>query len=173
MVDIVLKGKVKIIVYDAKGKIIRKIKSKNYLCYYGLQGVTALIGGLSTDYFKYVAVGDGDPTNPGNCTYVGQTINNKVYITRTGLGHELCRKLADVIEQKTTSVNNDTLHLEAYFTSDVLSGCGLSSRIVLCETGIFNASTEGTMLAYWIFSNIQLNVDTGGRVDVYWDVQIQ
>lgn len=136
------------------GKIIREITIPNVITDVGKAQVAGLIGGLVTTPFKYIAIGDGDESNPGSCASESSS--------DTALGHEL-QRLEATVSQVTTSVSNDTLQLEATFS--------FSANASICESGVFDASTGGNMLARKTFS--VMNFADGDSLQVTWKIQVQ
>jgi len=155
----VLKGRVKITVKRGDGRI-ENILIPNVLTDTGIAGVAKLINGTSTSPFKYVAIGDGSSTSPGSCASESTS--------DTALGHELKRK-AGSTSMTTTSVTDDTAVIEATFSS----ADGLSGSSSLCESGLFDADTGGTLLARAVFDVINLNWDNGDQITIRWEVQVQ
>jgi hypothetical protein len=125
---------------------------KNIITNVGLAAIVRLIGsGLTETKFGYTAIGTGTTAEAA---------------TDTALVTEIKRKTATV-SQTTTTITNDTCLFEATFSSaDTLSG---SSNVA--ETGIFNASTGGILLARKTFSAVPLNWDAGDQITIKYYVQ--
>lgn len=136
------------------GRIIKKKKLENVITDVGKAQVAGLIGGIVTDAFTYIAIGDGDSGNPGVCSSESST--------DTALGHELQRASATAT-RITTSVTNDTLKLEATFN--------FTGSYSICESGVFDAASNGNMLARKTFSVI--NVADGDSLQITWKIQVQ
>ncbi len=118
----------------------------------GLLDAAILIGGVTPiNPFKYVAIGTGtqafDPA-------------------QTALQTEVKRKLATVSAQ--SDVAGGHLLLETTFAS----ADGLTGTQTITESGVFNASTGGSMLARQVFTGITLNWDAGDQLNVKWDILI-
>jgi len=100
--------------------------------------ITLDVGGTA---FDYIAIGTGttafDPT-------------------QTALVTEIKRKGATG-SRTTTTVTNDT----AQYVTTFSSADGLSGTSAVTESGVFNASTGGTMLCRQVFSALNINWDAG------------
>lgn len=149
-----LKGIVEIRVYDKNGNLKKKIVKENLIVNAGKARVAGLINGIETTPFKYMAIGSGDPSNPGVCT--APSTNN------TALQNEIIRKLATT-SRTTTNVTNDTAQWEAEFTA--------TGNWAVCEAGLFDASSGGTMLARQTFGTI--NLSDGDKISITWKVIVQ
>lgn len=152
----VVRDRVLIKVFDANGNVKYEYDtgwSDNGITNAGFAEVAALIGsGLGGTSFGYVAIGTGTtPFSP----------------TQTALVTEIKRKTATV-SRVTTNVTNDTTQWVATFSS----ADGLSGTSTVTESGVFNASSEGTMLCRQVFSGISLNWDAGDSIQVTWKVVV-
>jgi hypothetical protein len=107
---------------------------------------------LTEDKFGYLAIGTGTTAESA---------------TDTALQAEVKRKLA-TITQVTTTIEGDTAKLEAEFSS----ADGLSGTMSISETGIFNASTGGDLLARKVFPAVPLNFDAGDSIIIRYYVQM-
>lgn len=108
------------------------------------------VGGIP---FDYIAIGEDDtPFSP----------------TQTALGDELHRKAATG-SRVTIDVTNDTAQLVATFSS----ADGLSGTSAIVESGVFNASSGGTMLCRQTFAVLNINWDGGDSIQITWRVQIK
>ena len=126
---------------------------KNVITDVGLACMIRLIfSGLTEDKFGYIAIGTGTTAES---------------TTDTALEAEIARKAATV-SQTTTSVSGDTALLEATFSS----ADGLTGTSNVSETGIFNASTGGDMLARKTFSAVPLDWDAGDSLTIRYYVQM-
>jgi hypothetical protein len=135
-----LKGIVEIIVKDKDGNIKYHYKEKNVVTYASLGTIIRLLfEGLTDTKFGYLAIGTGTTSETPN---------------DTALVSEIARKSA-TITQTTVIQPNDTALLEAEFSS----ADGLSGTSDVSETGIFNASYGGTMLARKTFTPVSINWD--------------
>jgi len=135
------------------GKMADFYWRKNIIVNTGLAAIIRLIfAQLTENKFGYLAIGSGTATEtPAD----------------TALGSELARKPAS-ITQITTTIEGDTAKLEAEFSS----ADGLSGTKTIAETGIFNASTGGIMLARKTFPAVTLNFDLGDSILIRYYVQI-
>jgi hypothetical protein len=126
---------------------------KNIVTNAGLAAVIRLIfSGLTESKFGYIAIGTGTTSETA---------------TDTALQSEIKRKAASVT-QITTTIEGDTAKLEAEFSS----ADGLSGTSTVSETGIFNASTDGIMLARKTFPGVTLNWDLGDSILIRYYVQM-
>jgi hypothetical protein len=126
---------------------------KNIVTDAGLAAIIRLIfAQLTETKFGYIAIGTGT---------TAETASD------TALVSELARKAAS-ITQITTSISGDTAKLEAEFSS----ADGLSGTRSIAETGIFNASTGGIMLARKTFPTVTLNFDLGDSITIRYYVQM-
>ncbi len=148
-----LRGEIELVLYDSSGRVKRRVKLGNLVVNVGKAKVAGLINGVVSGPFTYVAIGDGSATSPGTCTSPSAT--------DTALGHEVMRVSATV-GRTTTSVTNDTATWDATFT--------FTASYSICEAGIFDASTGGTMLARQTFP--VLNVVSGDRLTISWRLQV-
>jgi hypothetical protein len=126
---------------------------RNIVTDVGIAAVIRLIfSGLTEDKFGYIAIGTGTTTESAS---------------DTALASEVKRKAASVT-QMTTTITGDTAKLEAEFSSaDTLSGTQ-----TIAETGIFNASTGGILLARKTFPGVTLNWDLGDSILIRYYIQM-
>ena len=141
-------------VFDRNGNLKDYRIYKNLVVNVGKSAVADLIGDVnSISPFGYIAIGTGTTSPTGG---------------DTALETEIKRK-AGSKSLVTTGVTNDTLQLQATFSSSD----GLSGSHAITESGVFNASTSGTMLARQTFSAVNVNWDNGDSLQVTWKIQIQ
>lgn len=144
-------------VFTKDGKLKQEFDSgwsPNGITNVGFAEVAGLIlldvGGTA---FDYIAIGTGttsfDPT-------------------QTSLVSEVKRK-AGTGSRTTTSVTNDTAQLVTTFSS----ADGLSGSHSITESGVFNASSGGTMLCRQTFSALNIDWDAGDTLQVTWKIQIK
>lgn len=148
-----LKGQVEIKVIDRQGRVILRRILPNVITNVGKAQVAGLINGVVTTPFQYIAIGDGDANNPGSCSSESAT--------DTALGHEVARTQATV-SRTTTNVTNDTAQWDATFTA--------SATWNICESGIFDASSGGNMLARKTFNAVTLYA--GDQLAITWKVTV-
>ena len=104
--------------------------------------------------FDYIAIGTGT-------TVAAVTQTELVTEITTGGGER--RGGSDVTGSRTTTtVTNDTSQWETTFT--------FTSSFAVTECGLFNASSNGTMLCRQIFSAI--NVASGDTITFTWKIQV-
>jgi len=148
-----LRGEVTIEVYDKNGKLKCRRILKNVITNVGKAQVAGLINGVVTTPFKYIAIGTGDPNNPGSCAAESAS--------DTALQNEVARVQATV-SRTTTNVSNDTAVLEATITA--------GAEWHVCESGIFDASSGGNMLARKTFSTVILYA--GDQIKITWKITV-
>ena len=149
-----------IAVMDRKGRVRDFRVVNNVITNLGKAKVAGLIGGLDTLPVKYVAIGEGDPLYPGSCTTESAT--------DTQLGYETCRKQADSITYYTWQVTNDTVYIQATFSS--ADGCtGIRN---ICEAGLFDDITGGILFARATFTPILVDFDVGDKLWSGWYVGV-
>jgi len=126
---------------------------KNIITNVGLAAIIRLVfSGLTENKFGYLAIGTGTTAEAA---------------TDTALQTEIKRKTATVT-QTTTTISNDTALLEATFSS----ADGLTGTSNVSETGIFNASSGGILLARKVFSAVPVNWDAGDTLTIRYYVQM-
>jgi len=126
---------------------------KNIITDVGLACIIRLVfSGLSEDKFGYLAIGTGTTAES---------------TSDTALENEIARKAATV-SQTTISVSGDTALLEATFSS----ADGLTGSHNVSETGIFNASSGGDLLARKVFSAVPIDWDAGDSLTIRYYVQM-
>lgn len=140
MKGIKMLGKVTII---KNGEKVKEIK--NLIVNTGLASMSALLlADISETAYDYIAIGTGTTAAAAG---------------DTALGTEQMRE-AGTGTQVTTTVTNDTAHLESTFN--------ITSTLAITEAGMFNAASSGTMLNRQVFSAV--NVVDGDTLVVKWDV---
>jgi len=120
-------------------------------------GFAEVAGLLLTDVggtpFDYIAIGEGTTAfSP----------------TQTALVSEVIRK-SGTGTRVTGVVTNDTAQLVTTFSS----ANGLSGSDAITESGVFNASSGGTMLCRQVFDVLNINWDAGDSLQVTWRIRIQ
>lgn len=88
-------------------------------------------------------------------------------LSDTQLEAEVHRKRASV-SQITTVWEGDTALLEATWSAED----GLTGIMNISETGVFNASSGGTLLARKVFPAIPVNWDAGDRLTIRYYIQM-
>lgn len=137
------------------GELINERLGPNLVVDAGKAAVASRINGDGGEAaFAYIGVGIGtDVTNPELYTAL-QTERDQDGATNTN------HKLA-VASRVMTTVANDTAQLVVTFN--------FTATLVITETGIFNATPSGTMLARQVFA--ALNVGNGDSIQVTWKVK--
>lgn len=129
-----------------KGKLVEQVVKNNLIVDVGIAQIAGLINGVVTTPFTYVAVGSGT-TAPTSAD--------------TALENELLRGLATT-SRTTTTKTNDTARWEITWTAE--------SDMTITEAGIFDASTNGNMLARQTFTAV--SVATGEQFRVIWEITV-
>lgn len=119
----------------------------------GLAGAASRLNGAgSENAFTYIAIGTGSTAASASDTDLDTEIT-------TGGGQRASASASRV----TTAVTNDTARLTNTFN--------FSSTFAVVESGVLNASSNGTLLARQVFSAI--NVANGDSLAVTWDIQCE
>jgi len=149
-----LRMKAKLIIKKIRnGKIVEQRVLENIITNVGKAQAAGLLNGVVTTPFQYIAIGTG---------------TTAAAATDTALENEIARKSAST-SRKTTSVTNDTAVWEASFSS----ADGLSGSAAITESGLFDSSTGGNMLARRTFDPVNVNWDAGDSIQVTWEIQQQ
>ena len=144
MIDIL-----EVVVKKANGKKSRHI-GIDILTNTGKAQVAGLINGVVTTPFTYVAIGTGTTAESA---------------TDTALANETHRT-SGTTSRDTTNVTNDTAVIQATFTG--VWGTGGED---ISESGVFDASTGGNMLARQTFTARHLEGDD--TLQVTWKIVVQ
>lgn len=130
-----------------QGRVVHEEKTKNLIVNAGKNALAGLFFGESgVNPFKYVAVGTGTTTPSVDDT----ALQNEL----TGYG--LARTLAT-----TSRTNNE---------ATLIASWNVTGSVTVSESGIFNASTGGTMFARVTFSGLPLV--NGDYLELRWKVTI-
>lgn len=148
-----LVGTILLVVVDRNGRTRKRMQLRNTITNIGKAQVAGLINGVVSAPFRYIAIGDGNASNPGQCSSESAT--------DTALGHEVARQQASV-RRTTTNVTNDTAVWDTTFTAN--------GTWHICESGIFDASSGGNMLARKTFSTVILY--PGDQLYIQWKVTV-
>lgn len=149
-----LNGWIKIDHFDTEGNLIETVETPNALTNTGFTEVAGLFcSDQSGSYtaFDYIAVGTGTTAATATNTQLGteETQNGLTRAASTGT-------LVQV------NVANDTAQLVKSFT--------VTGNVAVTESGVFNASSAGTMLCRQTFSAI--NVANGDTLQITWKVTV-
>jgi len=131
------------------GNVIESREVKNTITNAGLAQIALLAGDASAVPFTYLALGTGTDAAAATDTTL------KTETSDSGLA-----RAAATVSRVTTSVSNDTLQLSKAFTS--------AASAAVTECGIFNASSDGTLLGRQVFSAI--NVISGDVLTITYKV---
>ncbi len=145
-----LKGRIDIVVRDSQGRIKDERHIHNIVCNTGLGKVSGLINGVVTTAFTYVAIGIGTTAAAATDTALGSEIT-------TGGGV----RAAATTSQTTTTVTNDTAKYVITYN--------FTATFAVTESGIFDASSAGNILAHQVFSAI--NVVSGDSLVLTWTIE--
>lgn len=133
------RGDVHILLTDKDGNVKIDRTERNMLVDVGLAFITSRILEATTPVVSHMAIGADATASAG---------------TMTTLGTELARSGLSSAGQVTTTVSNDSVQFVATF----IAGQGTG---VVREAGLFNAGTNGIMLARLVFGIITKNPDDG------------
>lgn len=134
------------------GSVVDRMVISNLVTTAGLAAVAGRINGSGTPAaFTYIAIGTG---------------STAAAITDTTLGAEITtnggQRAAATVSLTTTDGANDTARLVLTYT--------FSGSFAVTESGVFNASPAGTLLARQVFSAI--NVISGDSLQITWDFDV-
>ncbi len=146
-----LSGEIRLVLKDKAGNLKEDRTIKNTITAVGKAALAGLlladVGGAA---FDYIAIGVGSPS----ATALGSEATTNGGARRGG---------ADVTGSRvTTSVANDTAQFVTTFT--------FTGSLAITEEGIFNAASNGTMLASQTFA--PLNVVDGDTLTITHKIQI-
>lgn len=147
------KGSYEIKVIDANGNVKTHFEVPNMITNVGISGVADLIGGVNgISDFEYIAIGSGTTGETQSDTTLEYEITSPSSAARQQASKSLV----------TTSVDYDTLQLQATFSFD--------SDMKITEAGVFNASSGGTMLSRKTFNEV--NVSNGDSLQITYKIQV-
>lgn len=135
MKRLVATGKYDLTVVDSKGNVRQHVNKSNRVVNTGLAMIASLIAGPDKDP-NYIS----RPTHNA----IG-SIQNDVNPTDTKLIGEVFRKSCDSIVRTNNAIE---------FTTTYLPGEPDLERVRICETGLYNAETDGTLFNRCVFSQI-------------------
>ena len=117
----------------------------------GKAAAAGLLTGDITDYFDYIAVGTGTTA----AALTDTTLETET--AASGLS-----RAASTNSRTTTDVTNDTAQFVKAFS--------VSGTVAVTESGVFSASSGGTLLARQTFSAI--NVVSGDTLTITWKIDV-
>lgn len=133
------------------GKVIAEISGPNIIPDTALAAIAGLIlNDVSVDDFDHVAVGIGSTSPVAGDTALESEITTGGGARKTATGTRI-----------TSSTTNDTAQLVVTFT--------FTATFAVTESGVFNASSGGDMLARQTFTAI--NVISGDSIEITWQVK--
>ena len=127
--------------YNKQGKLIEEDRVPNLIVDKGLEYVARLFAGISTDPFKYIAIGSG---------------NTAAVIGDTTLVTEVDRTLAAAA-------------YEASFKAVLTSVFSFSGAATIEEAGVFDDASAGNMYARRVFASKSFL--TGESLGVIWTIE--
>ena len=134
------------------GHYVEKLVISNLVVSAGKAGVASRINGAGSESaFTYIAIGTGT-----NAASAGDTALQTEITTGGGA------RAAATCTRVTTDTTNDTAKLSKTFT--------FTSSFAVTESGVFNASSGGTLLARQVFSAI--NVESGDSITIEWEFDV-
>lgn len=129
------------------------LKVSNLVVDAGLAGAASRINGAGAEAaFTYLEIGIGTTA----ADHADTTLESAISTYACGRAAATCTRV-------TTTVTNDTAQLVKSWT------VGAGGSFAVTESGIFNNSSAGTMLARQVFSAI--NIAAGDSLQVTWTVQ--
>ncbi len=147
-------------VLDKDGNVKSQHEDYDLITNAGIAAIAQLIGGGSTNAFKYVAIGTGTTAAAAG---------------DTALGTEVLRT-AGTVSYTTTTVTNDTVQIQATFSKDTTPSntnqSAPTGTAAITESGVFDDGTAGNMLCHQVFSAINVNWDNGDSIQITWKIQI-
>lgn len=141
--DLKLKGRLDIVVTSQDGVVKQEQSVDNLVVTTGKSFVASRMAGSSASVMSHMAIG---------------TDNTAAAASDTGLGSESAR----VALTSTTVNNNDVVYVASFAAGTP------SSSAVITEAGIFNASSNGTMLCHTVFGSISKG--TSDSLTITWTV---
>lgn len=138
-----LKGRVAIVLRDAKGEIKQEQEIRNLVVDSGLDFIASRMGGASSDVMSHMAVGSG--TVAANAA-------------DTTLGSELGRSALT-----SSTVTDNAIAYVASFPAGTGTGA-------VTEAGIFNDASAGDMLCRTVFDVV--NKQTDDSLQITWQVSL-
>lgn len=133
------------------GKVVAERHIRNLVTTAGKGKASGLLNGATSTAFTYLAVGTGTVAPDADDTTLGTEI------TDSGLA-----RASATCTQTTTSTTNDT--------AQWVKSWSVSGSKAVTESGIFDASSSGNLLARQTFSAI--NVASGDTLQFTWKVQL-
>jgi hypothetical protein len=134
-------GNVKIKVLDQDGKVKEERDLKNLVVSTGLNYICSRMKDATATAMSHMAIGTGTTAAAAGDTALGTQLD---------------------IQTTTTTVSTNTIEYVASF------GTGLTGAVT--ESGIFNASSSGTMLCRVVFSAV--NLSSTDTLQVTWTLTI-
>ena len=132
------------------GQILEVINTPNTIMNAGLASASGLLNGVVSNYYDYLAIGIGTAAPAATQTTLTSEITDDGGARATSTNTQI-----------TTGVANDTAQFVKQWT--------FSGTFAVTESGIFDTSSAGNMLARQTFSAI--NVISGDSLQITWKVQ--
>jgi len=145
--NLILSGKLKLVLTDSKGNIKEERNIKNLIVNTGIGHITSRMTAASAGVMSHMALGSGSSAAAAGDTALGSQLGSRVAFTSA----------------TRSGSNNESIIYIAQF------GAGAGTGAVT-EAGIFNASSSGTMLCRTVFSVV--NKGSGDTLQVTWTVTL-
>lgn len=145
-------GRLTIRVISEGGEIRHELDVPNLIVTTGKNFIASRMKDASLTTMSHMAIGDGSSTSPGTPTAAA--------LTDTALGNEKAR----VTLTSTTVTANQIVYTANYPANTPSASCEV------CEAGIFNASTAGTMLCRTTFTKV--TKATTDAMTITWTVTV-
>jgi hypothetical protein len=145
--NLVATGKLAIVLTDENGNIKHSEEVKNLVVDTGLDFIASRMTGTSANVMSHMGLGSGTTAAASGDTALQSPLGSRVALTVSG-----------------GSASDNTVTYVASFPAG--SGTG-----AVTEAGVFNASTNGTMLCRTVFSVI--NKAAGDSMTITWTVTVE
>jgi len=137
-----LKGYLTLLKFDKNGLCVDETRLSNLIVDQGLEFTSKLLNGVSTDAFKYVAIGSNDTA---------------AAVSDTALNTEEEIMLA-------------TATYEADFKSKLTAIFTFTGTVTIKEAGIFDAASSGSLLSRVVFAD--KTFEDGESLGVIWTIEM-
>lgn len=145
-------GRLEVIITSQSGEIKHQFEVPNLIVTTGKNFIASRMKDASASVMSHMAVGDGSSSTPGTATAAA--------LTDTALGNEKAR-----VALASTTVSANQIVYTATFGANTPS---VSAD--LCEAGIFNASSAGTLMCRTTFTKVTKS--TTDTMTITWTVTV-